>query len=176
MEIGPDKDETPRDVRARVLIVQPQRSYLAATARRIAESGFRVAAADTVQTAAAELYRLPANLILAELNGPGFCGRELVTMVRGDVVLRDIPILLFTGRSDNAAAVEALRVGADGVVKKPFHFEVLCARIRRELERKRVLDELREDNRVLDSRVVERAIQIGELRDELAQVRATTAR
>jgi hypothetical protein len=32
------------------------------------------------------------------------------------------------------------------------------------------------DNAMLDARVVERAIQIGELRDQLAQVRATAAR
>jgi hypothetical protein len=31
---------------------------------------------------------------------------------------------------------------------------------------------LREDNAALDARVVERAIQIGELRDELREVRA----
>lgn len=157
-----------REARPRVLVVQPKRAYLAVTARRLAESGFRVATAESVQSAAAELYRIPVDLVLAELSGPGFCGRELVTMMRDDVVLRDIPILLFTGRSDHGAAVRALRDGADGVVRKPFHFEVLSARIARELERKRAVEELRADNRALDARVIERVIQMGELKDRLA--------
>jgi DNA-binding response OmpR family regulator len=159
------------DERPRILIAEPNSAYLATLGRRIAEQGYRVALAETVQSAVAELHRLPADLVLAELAGPGFCGRELVTIVRDDPSLRDLPILLFTGRSDHDAAIRALRVGADGVVKKPFHFEVLCARIGRELERKRIMDALREDNRTLDARVVERAIQIGELRERLREVR-----
>ena len=155
----------------RVLIAQPHAGYLGALGRRIAEQGFRVALAETVQVAVAELHRLPVDLVLAELQGPGFCGRELVTIIRDDANFRDLPVLLFTGRSDHDAAVRALRCGADGVVKKPFHFEVLCARIGRELERKRAMDALRGDKAVLDARVVERAIEIGELREQLRDVR-----
>ena len=153
--------------RPRILVAQPKKSYLADTARRISEQGYRVSAAATVHEAMAELYRQPVGLVLAELKEPGFSGAELVRMIRDDAALRDTPILLFTGRSDHSAAIQALRLGADGVVKKPFHFEVLCARIDRELERKRALDELRADNRVLDARVVQRAIELGELRDQL---------
>lgn len=157
--------------RPRILIAQPHAGYLAMLGRRIAEQGFRVALADTVQGAVAELHRGSVDLVLAELQGPGFCGRELVSIIRDDASFRDIPVLLFTGRSDHDAAVRALRAGADGVVKKPFHFEVLCARIGRELERKRAMDALRDDKAVLDARVVERAIEIGELRQKLQDVR-----
>lgn len=153
---------------ARILVAQPRKSYLSVIARRIAEAGFRVAAAETVQAAVAELYRAPVDLVVAELDGPGFCGKELVSIIRTDAVLRDLPVLLFTGRSDRGAAVRALQVGADGIVAKPFHFDVLCARIARELERKRAIDDLRQDNQMLDARIIERAMEMGELKDRLA--------
>ena len=160
----------------RVLIVQPQRAYLNLFGKRVAEAGFRVATAQSAQAAVAELYRAPVDLILAELRGPGYCGRELVTMVRGDSILRDIPILMLTGRGDAREAIEVIRDGADATVKKPFHFEILIARIERELERKRLVDDLRRDRETLDARIVERAIQLGELKERLAASEAELRR
>jgi DNA-binding response OmpR family regulator len=72
--------------------------------------------------------------------------------------------------------VKAYEAGADDVILKPFHFEVLFARIERRIARARSFKRLQEDNATLDARVVERAIEIGELRDQLAQVRASGTR
>lgn len=160
----------------RVLIVEPERAYLGVLARRLSECGMRVAIAETVQQAVGELYRQPVDLILAELATRKFNGAELIAIARGDAALRDIPILMLTGRSDHPAAIQALRAGADGVVKKPFHFEVLIARIERELERRRALDDLRRANRTLDERVTERAIALGEMKDRLARSEAERLR
>ena len=61
--------------------------------------------------------------------------------------------------------MQAYRSGADTVIAKPFHFEVLIARIGREIERSRSLARLLNDNAALDARVVGRAIELGEMRD-----------
>ena len=78
--------------------------------------------------------------------------------------------MLITGKSKAADAVRAYAAGADDVILKPFHFEVLFARIDRRIERAPLLKRLRHDNATLDARVVERAIQVGELRDRLARL------
>ena len=153
---------------ARVLIVQPERSYLAVIAHRVAAAGFRVALADSVPTAVGELYRVQPDIVLTELTGKRFSGIELLSIIRGDSALRDTPVLMFAGRSDRNAGIQALRAGADAIVKKPFHFETLCARIDRELQRRRAFEELRRDKNSLDARITERAIVVGELKDRLA--------
>jgi DNA-binding response OmpR family regulator len=79
--------------------------------------------------------------------------------------------MLITGKSRPADAVRAYAAGADDVIVKPFHFEVLIARIERRIERARSVQRLKDDNAALDARVVERAIQIGELREQLRDVR-----
>jgi DNA-binding response OmpR family regulator len=149
----------------RVLIVQPNRSYLSVLARRIVEGGYKVATAESAQSALAELHRVSVQLVLSELRMPKVGGVELVRMIREDPVHREIPVFLITGKSDAEAAVEAYRSGADAVVTKPFHFEVLVARIGREIERARSLENLRTDNAALDARVVGRAIELGEMRE-----------
>lgn len=159
------------DERPRILVVEPNRANLGVTARRLSEADFRVTTADSGASAIAELYRLPIDLVLAELEMPRMSGAELARAIRGEVQWNDIPVMLITGKSDTKGAVRAYESGADDVILKPFDFEVLVARITRRIERARAFKRLREDNAALDARVVERAIQIGELREELARIR-----
>jgi DNA-binding response OmpR family regulator len=62
------------------------------------------------------------------------------------------------------------------VVLKPFHFEVLVARIESRLARVRAIKSLQADNATLDARVVERAILLGELKNQLAAAEAECRR
>jgi len=166
----------PRDERVRILIVEPNRSYCGLLARRLAEAGYRVTTADSGATAIAELHRVPINLVLAELNMPRMGGAELARAIRGEAQWRDLPVMLITGRSEPRGAVRAYEAGADDVILKPFHFDVLFARIERRIERLRSLEQLARDKATLDARVVERAIQIGELRDRLSTFEALSVR
>jgi DNA-binding response OmpR family regulator len=167
---------TAADSRPRILVVEPNRTNLGVIAPRLAQAGFRVTAAESGESAIAELYRLPIELILSELNLPRMSGAELARAIRGEVQWNDIPVMLITGKSKPADSVRAYEAGADDVILKPFHFEVLVARIERRVERLRVFKRLQEDNAALDARVVERAIEIGELRDRLRAERATASR
>ena len=148
----------------RLLLIEPNRIYLGVIARRLGEYGFRVATARTAQGGLAELHRIPVDLVLSELRMPGTTGVELVRMIREDAAHRHLPVLLIVGRTDRKGSVAGFEAGADGVVRKPFHFEVLAARITREIERARAVENLRHDNAALDARVVNRAIELGEMR------------
>jgi DNA-binding response OmpR family regulator len=159
------------DERPRILVVEPNRTNMAVITRRLAEAGFRVTTADTAASAIAELCRLPIDLVLSELNMPRMGGAELARAIRGEVQWNDIPVMLITGKSEPKGAVRAYEAGADDVILKPFHFDVLIARIARRIERARAVKRLQEDNAALDARVIERAMQIGELKEELAKAR-----
>jgi DNA-binding response OmpR family regulator len=159
------------DERPRILVVEPNRSNLGVIARRLSEAGYRVTTAESGASAIAEVYRFPIDLVLAELNMPRMSGGELARAIRGEVQWNDIPVMLITGKSKPTDAVRAYEAGADDVILKPFHFEVLFARIERRIERARSVRRLKDDNAALDARVVERAIQIGDLREQLRAVR-----
>ena len=154
--------------RPRILVVDPSKRNLAVIARRLWEAGYRVATAERAEHAIAELHLAHVDLMLAELDMPATDGAELTRLVRDETMWRDLPIMLITGRFEPTGVVRAYEAGADDVVVKPFHFEVLFARIERRLSRARSLQQLRDDNATLDARVVERAIQLGELREQLA--------
>jgi len=159
------------DERPRILVVEPNRTNLGVLARRLSEQGLRVTTADSGASAIAELYRLPIDLVLAELDMPRMSGAELARAIRGEVQWNDIPVMLISSKSDPKGAVRAYESGADDVILKPFHFEVLIARIGRRIDRARSVQRLKDDNATLDARVVERAIEVSELRDRLRQKR-----
>ena len=136
-------------------------------ARRLGAEGYRVVLADSGGNAIAELHRGGADLLLAELTMAPMSGVQLTHAIRGLNAWRDLPVILISGRSEPNGVVRALDAGADDVVVKPFHFEVLAARVARQLARARDVAELRADNQTLDARIVERAIALGEMHDKL---------
>lgn len=149
----------------RVLVVDPNKRNLSVLVRRLAEAGYRVSAADSGGAAIAELHRQPVDVLVAELYMPGMSGAELARVVRGQSMWRDLPVMLITGKAKPNGAVQAYEAGADDVILKPFHFEVLFARIERRIARTLSLKALRDDNAALDARVVTRAIELGDMRD-----------
>ena len=157
----------PAGERPRVLVIESNRNYLGVIARRLAELGYRVATAETAHAGLSELYRIPADLVICDSRLPGTSGIEFVRMIRGDQIHRDLPVVLIVGRTDRAGAVRAFRAGADAVVRKPCHFEVLSACIRRQIERAEAVKRLTHDNAALDARIISRAIELREMYDQL---------
>lgn len=160
----------------RILVVEPSRSALQVMAKRLTDAGYRVIACDSARTAVAELYRVPAELMISELRMAEMSGIELTRLVRDEILFKDMPVILITGRSDVSGAVDGFGAGADDVVAKPFDFEVLIARVARQLTRARAVRELRVDKAALDARVTTRAIELGEAREALRASEAERVR
>lgn len=160
----------PAGEQPRILVIEPNKTYLGVVARRLTEFGYRVATADGAQSGLAELYRVPAELILCEASLKGTTGIEFVRLIREDPVHREVPVLLVVGRSDPSAAIRAFQAGADGVVRKPCHFEVLAACIDRQINRANAVKRLVEDNAALDARVISRALELRETREQLCEI------
>lgn len=160
----------------RVLVIEPNCNYLGVMARRLAEFGYRVATAENAQSGLAEIYRIPADLILCEVNLPGTSGIELARMIRDDPVHSNVPVLIVVGRSDPAAAIRAFEAGADGVVRKPCHFEVLAACIARQLNRAESMKRLAGDKAALDAKIISRVIELRETQLQLSAAEAERRR
>jgi DNA-binding response OmpR family regulator len=81
------------------------------------------------------LEREAIDLVLLDLKLPGEDGMQLTRAVRERAT---IPIILLTGRKDEADRVMGLELGADDYVTKPFSPRELLARVRAVLRRYQV--------------------------------------
>jgi two-component system, OmpR family, response regulator len=93
---------------------------------------FRVSAVARGQEMLAILGAEPVDLLLLDLRLPGENGLELARRVRE---LSQVPILMLSGKSEEADRVMGLELAADDYVVKPFSPRELLARIRALLRR-----------------------------------------
>ncbi len=72
------------------------------------------------------------DLVLLDLGLPGMSGLEVIQGLRG---WSGVPILVLSGRDTEPMKVEALDLGADDYVVKPFGMDELFARVRAAMRR-----------------------------------------
>jgi DNA-binding response OmpR family regulator len=80
------------------------------------------------------MTRETIDLVILDLKLPGEDGMQIARRLRDD---SDIPIIMLTGRKDEADRVMGLELGADDYLTKPFSPRELLARIRALLRRSR---------------------------------------
>lgn len=164
------------DDAARLLVVDDSRTALQVMGKRLTRMGYRVSLSDSGYEALDLLQARRFDLLLLDMTMPGLSGLATLREIRSAPATATLPVLMVTGRTDDGAAIEAVAAGADDWVIKPFSFDVLGARIARLLDRARAFDALRRSNEALDARIAHRAIELGELRQELAAVRSELLR
>ena len=79
----------------------------------------------------------PPDLLILDLNLPGFDGTELCRFLRRQPDTAALPIIIVTARAGETDRVSGLDVGADDYVTKPFSPKELAARVRAVLRRGR---------------------------------------
>lgn len=101
----------------------------------ILEEGYEVITAEN-GAQSPELMRSHAkelSIVFLDLILPVMSGYEVLKTVRGDEILKKIPIIVMT--ADNGAELEALQLGAADFITKPFDLhEVISARVGRIIE------------------------------------------
>lgn len=66
-----------------------------------------------------------AGLILLDLNMPKMDGREALTIIKNDAVLRSIPVVVLTTSAEEDDVFYAYRLGVSSYISKPVTFEGL---------------------------------------------------
>jgi len=117
-----------------VLAVDDDSSVRQMIADYLGDNDIRVTALADGRGIAEALARDTIDLIVLDLKLPGEDGMQIARTLRAD---SNIPIIMLTGRKDEADRVMALELGADDYLTKPFSPRELLARIRALLRRAR---------------------------------------
>jgi DNA-binding response OmpR family regulator len=102
----------------------------------LGDNDFRVTAIGTGRQIGEVMGRETVDLLVLDLRLPGEDGMEIARRLRQEFV--GLPIIILTGRRDEADRVMGLELGADDYLTKPFSPRELLARIRALLRRSRV--------------------------------------
>ncbi|MBT8098201.1 MAG: response regulator [Gammaproteobacteria bacterium] len=95
-------------------------------------AGYDVIAAGNGRDAQAAIDNiLPVDVILLDLMLPYVSGYQLITEIRDNALWRYVPIVVLSGKVLEEDIVEALDLGANDYITKPFRPDELLARLRR---------------------------------------------
>jgi DNA-binding response OmpR family regulator len=70
------------------------------------------------------------DLVLLDLEMPGIDGFEVLTRIRNDPGLKDVAVIVQTGREDVEAIDRCFHLGATSFVMKPLNWRLLAYQIR----------------------------------------------
>ncbi|MGA0609661.1 response regulator [Caldimonas sp. KR1-144] len=118
-----------------VLIVDDDESMRELVSDYLADNEMRVTALASGRDLFATIDREAIDLVILDLKLPGEDGMQLARGVRERAT---VPIILLTGRNEEADRVMGLELGADDYVTKPFSPRELLARVRAVLRRYQV--------------------------------------
>ena len=128
----PSTEATPASIH--VLAIDDDPSVRQMIADYLSDNDIRVTAAGTGKEIAAVMARDTVDLLILDLKMPGEDGMQIARQLRAE---SDVPIIILTGRKDEADRVMGLELGADDYLTKPFSPRELLARIRALLRRSR---------------------------------------
>lgn len=115
-----------------ILVVEDEREIRRFVRTALEGEGYRVFEADTVARGLIEAGTRKPELIILDLGLPDGDGLDLIRGVRA---WSGLPIIVLSARVDERDKVEALDLGANDYLSKPFGIAELLARVRAALRR-----------------------------------------
>lgn len=115
-----------------ILVVEDEPTIAEAVASRLRSEGYQVEVATDGPSAVEQCAALAPDLVVLDLNLPGFDGLEVCRRIH---TYRRVPVVMLTARDDETDMLVGLGVGADDYLTKPFSPRELVARIKAVLRR-----------------------------------------
>ena len=135
---------TENDATAALLVVDDNEDNRYTLTRRLKREGYtNLSTANNGREALELLQRRRFDLVLLDIMMPDLDGYQVLEHLKGDVALRDIPVIMISALEEVESVIRCVELGAEDYLAKPFNPTLLRARVGASLEKKRLRDEVR---------------------------------
>jgi type II secretory ATPase GspE/PulE/Tfp pilus assembly ATPase PilB-like protein/CheY-like chemotaxis protein len=121
----------------KVLLVDDEDSLRKVMKELLEREGYAVSEARDGVQALDQIDRVGPDIIVLDLNLPGFDGYGVLSHVRSRPATASIPVIVLTAKGDEDNEVRVFELGADDFLTKPFRARALSARLEAVLGRRR---------------------------------------
>ncbi|MDO8715468.1 MAG: response regulator [Dehalococcoidales bacterium] len=118
--------------KATILVVDDEENVRALLQRILDGAGYDTITATNGREALGKLSLTSISLVLLDVRMPELDGFQTLKLIRKQY---NIPVIMVTGVGEVTSVSDALTIGADDYVKKPFQSRELLARIEAKLRR-----------------------------------------
>lgn len=114
-----------------ILVIDDNPDLLDIVDAILSEAGFVVAKALSGEDGLSVARALKPNLILLDLNMPKMDGWEVLKLLKTEGATQEIPVAIFSVRTDLKDKIFGLQRGAVDYIPKPFQYDRLAERVQR---------------------------------------------
>jgi DNA-binding response OmpR family regulator len=120
----------------KVLVVDDNQDVRELIVHILNADGFHVYAAVDGENALAILNSNPVNLVLLDVMMPGMSGLDVLREIRtgSNKKIREVPVMMITAMSSTDDVDQALAIGANSYVVKPFRGTTIREKVRKILD------------------------------------------
>ena len=116
----------------KLLVIDDEVRFLRTLAISLRARGYDVETAATGEAGLELAARTHPDVVVLDLGLPGLSGLDVLRALRG---WTPVPVIVLSARHEEQTKVEALDIGADDYVTKPFGMDELLARVRATVRR-----------------------------------------
>ncbi|MEW6109302.1 MAG: HD domain-containing phosphohydrolase [Nitrospirota bacterium] len=153
----------------KILIVDDEEKNLKVIATILNNYGYALETARNGFEALEKTKGFSPDLILLDIMMPGMDGYEVCRRVKGDPAMENIPVVMVTALADRDSKIRGLEVGAHDFLTKPIDTTEIVARTKNLLKVKEFEDFLKQHNKILESEVEKRTLQLKLALQELSR-------
>lgn len=135
-----------------ILVVEDDGDINRLLSKILTKQGYNVISAYSGSEAAMCLKHYDFQLVLLDLMLPAIAGESIIEEIRED---KTMPIIVISAKSGQNSKIDALRLGADDFISKPFDINEVLARVEAQLRRYTVFSKEEEKNKVLKHKDLE---------------------
>lgn len=117
-----------------ILVIDDNQSILEEMMDILRFEGFTVFGAKNGLSGLAKAEKIRPDLILSDIRMPDISGFEVVSRLKNNDELKNIPIILVSASVLEDSIENGIKAGAKDFLKKPFETEVLLEKIKKVLE------------------------------------------
>ncbi len=115
-----------------ILAVDDEESILKLLRVNLSVEGYHVTTASNGILALTLLEEQQPDLVILDIMMPGLDGLQVLALIRQR---SSVPVIMLTARYEETVSYDALDLGADDYMRKPFSMQLLAARITAKLRR-----------------------------------------
>ena len=143
-----------------ILIVDDEKMTCSVIAQRLTREGYSCVTAHNGNQAFEYFCKKNFSLIISDIRMPEKDGLELLRLVKA--VRPNMKFIIMTAYAEIGIAVEAMHLGANDLLIKPFELELVVFSVKKALEQKKMEDELESYHKNLKKLVAERTAKLQE--------------
>jgi class 3 adenylate cyclase len=128
---------------ASILVVDDSEVNCTLLRRQLERASYRVTVARGGQEALRNIDEASFDLVLLDVMMPDINGLQVLESVRKRHGVGELPVIMATSNDQSEDIVQALTLGANDYVTKPFDFAVVLARVRAQLALRQAVEENR---------------------------------